>query len=129
LRIKLQRRAGVNVTVAGRWMVGGDAEGDDFTRMGRRVGLRAKLGEALSVLKYMVGGEDGDDRRGVSFAAAQAAATPTAAALSRRSGSSRIVASAPISRNCSATRNRYSIFVMTSAGSNMAGSLTKLTTD
>ena len=43
-----------------------------------------------------------------SLAAAQAAAAPTAAALSRLSGSSRMVASAPISLNCSATRNRYS---------------------
>ena len=38
--------------------------------------------------------------------AAQAAAAPTAAALSRRSGSSRIAASAPISFSCSATRKR-----------------------
>ena len=43
-------------------MVGGDAEGDDFACIGRRVGLRAKSSELFSVLKHMVGGEHGDDR-------------------------------------------------------------------
>ena len=60
--IERQRRARMNVTVAGRGMVGRDAEGDNFARIGRRVGLRAKLGELFSVLKHMVGGEHGDDR-------------------------------------------------------------------
>ena len=62
LRIEFQRRAGMNVTVAGRGMVGGDAKSDNLPPMGRRVGLRAKRGEALSVLENMVGGEHGDDR-------------------------------------------------------------------
>ena len=62
LRIERQRSARVNVTVAGGGMVGGNAEGDDFARIGRRVGLRAKLGELFSVLKHMVGGEHSDNR-------------------------------------------------------------------
>ena len=51
----------MDVTVAGGGMVGGDAEGDDFARIGHRAGLRAKLGELFSVLEHMVGGEHGDD--------------------------------------------------------------------
>ena len=60
--IERQRGARMNVTIARGGMVGGDPEGDDFARVGRRVGLRAKPGELFSVLKHMVGGEHGDNR-------------------------------------------------------------------
>ena len=52
----------MNVAIASGGMVGGDAEGNDFARIGRRIGLRAKTCELLSVLEHMVGGEHGDDR-------------------------------------------------------------------
>ena len=57
-----QRPSRMYVTVAGRRVVGRDAEGDDFS--GRRdvAGLHAEPGELLSVVEDMVGREHSYDR-------------------------------------------------------------------
>ncbi len=47
LRIDRQRFAGVNITVAGRWMVRRDAKSDDFSRRDRDRRLGGEFGEAL----------------------------------------------------------------------------------
>jgi hypothetical protein len=57
-----QRISRVNVTVPGRRMVGRDTESDDFARRRDVARLRAQPSELLSVLKDVVGREDGDDR-------------------------------------------------------------------
>ena len=60
--IDRQRLSRMNVTVAGRRVVGRDAEGYDFTGGRDITRLHAQPGELLSVIKDVVGREHGHDR-------------------------------------------------------------------
>ena len=104
--IDRRRLARVNEAVAGSRMVRRDAEGEDFA--GRRgvAGLGAEPRELLFRPRSDVVGREHGHRPSDRGPQPRAAAAPTAAALSRRSGSSRMVASTPISASCSATRKR-----------------------
>ena len=63
LRIDRERHlSGMDIAVAGRRMIGGNAEGDDFASGRRYAGLRAEFSERFSVPEDMVGGEHDDDR-------------------------------------------------------------------
>ena len=66
LGIDRERLARMDIAVAGRGMVGRDAEGDDLAGVGGDAGLGAEFGECLPVLEHMIGGEHRDDRLGVA---------------------------------------------------------------
>ena len=117
----------MNIAIAGRRLVGRDAECDDLASFGGDRGAGAQLREPAPVRKHMVGREHRDERLRIARRAPGRRGGDGGRAVAAL-GSSRIVASAPISRNCSATRKRYSLLVMTTVGSKIDGSARRVAT-
>ena len=110
----------MDIAVGGRGMIRGDPESDDFSRLGRRLACAHRPANLFPSLNTWSAASTATTASGSRSAPMRRRADRGGAIAP--SGSSRIVASPPISFNCSATRNRYSKSAITTAASN-GGSL------